>query len=439
MTKLYPVILCGGSGTRLWPASRLDRPKQFLKLIGAHSSFQETLLRVRDLATEQEIIIVTGAAMVDFVREQAEEIAVPIVILVEPEARDSAPAVACAAAYIETANPDAVALMLAADHHVGEAELFKDAARLATQAAAKGFIVTFGVRPTGPATGFGYIRPGAAIDADGVFKVAAFIEKPDLDLATAYVADGYLWNSGNFAFKASTMLSELEAFEPTIADAARRAVARAHDTGSCLELDRESFAGAARKSLDYAVMERTELAAVVPAVFSWSDLGAWDAIWGASPQDGHGNAAQGDVTLINCRGVLARSTAPFIGAIGVSDLMIVAEPDAVLVCRRDDAQAVKTLVDHLKANGRDLAQRHPVTESGGVERRVLSNATHAKVEMWRLRADASVCAPGAQIQVLQGAMTIGDRPLSQGDFVALKPEHRLTAIEPSTVLVTTFQ
>ncbi|MBI1683300.1 mannose-1-phosphate guanylyltransferase/mannose-6-phosphate isomerase [Caulobacter hibisci] len=438
MAKLFPVILCGGSGTRLWPASRLDRPKQFLKLLGRYSSFQETLLRVADLATEQQIIIVTGASMIEFVREQAREIDVPIVILVEPEARDSAPAVAAAAAYIEAVDPDAVALMLAADHHIGEVELFRDAARLAAQAAAKGFIVTFGVRPSGPATGFGYIRPGAAIDAEGVFKVAAFVEKPDLELAKTYVADGYLWNSGNFAFKASTMLSELEAFEPSIADAARATVAKAQDAGAYLQLDAESFAQAAKKSLDYAVMERTQLAAVVPAIFSWSDLGAWDAIWGASPQDGHGNAAQGDVTLINCRGVLARSTAPFIGAIGVSDLMIVAEPDAVLVCRRDDAQAVKTLVDHLKANGRDLAQRHPVSEAGGVERRTLSRSAENKVELWRFTAGASIEVSRGQIQVLSGRLTSEGGELGQGDFIALTASKTLSAQEPSTLLVTTF-
>ncbi|MDG2528792.1 mannose-1-phosphate guanylyltransferase/mannose-6-phosphate isomerase [Caulobacter endophyticus] len=441
MTKLYPVILCGGSGTRLWPASRLDRPKQFLKLLGPHSSFQETLLRVRDLADGQEIIIVTGAAMIDFVREQAREIDIPVVILVEPEARDSAPAVAAAAAYVEALDPDAVALMLAADHHVGEIELFKDAARLAAQAAGKGLIVTFGVRPTGPATGFGYIRPGAALDAEGVFKVAAFVEKPDLDLAKTYVGQGYLWNSGNFAFKASTMLAELDAFEPLIAEAAREAVAKAQRSdpdAACLRLDPASFARAPKKSLDYAVMERTGLAAVVPAAFSWSDLGAWDAIWGASPQDGHGNAAQGDVTLVDSRGVLARSTGPFVGAIGVSDLMIVAEPDAVLICRRDDAQAVKTLVDRLKANGRDLAQRHPVSEAGGIERRVLSHSAQASVEMWRFSAGAGVDAPGANIQVLQGRLRVQDRELGKGDFVALAPGQPLAALEPSTVLVTTF-
>ncbi len=441
MTKLYPVILCGGSGTRLWPASRLDRPKQFLKLLGPHSSFQETLLRVRDLADGQEIIIVTGAAMIDFVREQAREIETPVVILVEPEARDSAPAVAAAAAYVEALDPDAVALMLAADHHVGEVELFKDAARLAAQAAGKGLIVTFGVRPTGPATGFGYIRPGAALDAEGVFKVAAFVEKPDLDLAKTYVSQGYLWNSGNFAFKASTMLAELEAFEPSIARAAREAVAKAEraDTDeACLKLDAASFAAAPKKSLDYAVMERTSLAAVVPAAFSWSDLGAWDAIWGASPQDGHGNAAQGDVTLVDTRGVLARSTGPFVGAIGVSDLMIVAEPDAVLVCRRDDAQAVKTLVDRLKANGRDLAQRHPVSETAGVERRVLSKSARVSVEMWLLAPRAEVDLPGARIQVLQGQLRSDAGDLAPGDFAALAEGQSVTAFEPSTVLVTIF-
>ncbi|AYV45929.1 mannose-1-phosphate guanylyltransferase/mannose-6-phosphate isomerase [Caulobacter flavus] len=441
MTKLYPVILCGGSGTRLWPASRLDRPKQFLKLLGPHSSFQETLLRVRDLAAGQEIIIVTGAAMIDFVREQAREIETPVVVLLEPEARDSAPAVAAAAAYVEALDPDAVALMLAADHHVGEVELFKDAARLAAHAASKGLIVTFGVRPTGPATGFGYIRPGAALDAEGVFKVAAFVEKPDLDLAKTYVSQGYLWNSGNFAFKASTMLAELENFEPLIARAARDAVAkaeRADPDGLCLKLDPASFAQAPRKSLDYAIMERTHLAAVVPAAFSWSDLGAWDAIWGASPQDGHGNAAQGDVTLVDTRGVLARSTGPFVGAIGVSDLMIVAEPDAVLVCRRDDAQAVKTLVDRLKANGRDLAQRHPVSETAGLERRVLSKSAQVSVEMWRLAARTQVALPGARLQLLQGRVKAGDRELAPGDYAALAQDEAATALTPATVLVTLF-
>ncbi|MGR4865492.1 mannose-1-phosphate guanylyltransferase/mannose-6-phosphate isomerase [Caulobacter sp. LARHSG274] len=438
MTAIYPVILCGGSGTRLWPASRPDRPKQFLKLLGRYSSFQETLLRVSDLAEGREIIIVTGAAMADFVRRQADEIQASVVVLIEPEARDSAPAVAAAAAYVERRDPDGVVLMLAADHHVGEPEVFRDAARVAAAAAGQGLIVTFGVRPTGPATGFGYIRPGAPA-GEGVFRVAAFVEKPDLETARGYVADGYLWNSGNFAFQASVLLSELERFEPSIAEGARAALVDAVVGDGATRLDAAGFGRAAKISLDYAVMERTDKAAVAPAAFSWSDLGAWDAIWDASPQDVAGNAAQGDVTLIDTAGVLVRSTGPFVGVIGVSDLMIVAESDAVLVCRRDDAQAVKTLVDGLKANGRDLAHRHPVSIGGGVERQPLTRTDQASVEVWRFEAGASAILPAATVQVLEGALAGETDALAAGDRREWPAQAKVTARSPATVLVTTWR
>ncbi|EJL25384.1 mannose-1-phosphate guanylyltransferase [Caulobacter sp. AP07] len=437
MTAIYPVILCGGSGTRLWPASRADRPKQFLKLLGPHSSFQETLLRVRDLAEARDIIVVTGATMVDLVREQAEEIGASIMVLVEPQARNSAPAAAAAAVYVERLDPDGVMLMLAADHHVGEPEAFREASRVAAAAAGLGLIVTFGVRPTGPATGFGYIRPGAPA-GEGVFRVAAFVEKPDLETARRYVADGYLWNSGNFAFQAATLLGELRRFEPSVAEGARDAWAEAVAEPGVVRLDAAGFARAASISLDYAVMERTDMAAVVPAVFSWSDLGAWDAIWGASPQDGAGNAAQGDVTLVNTTGVLARSTGPFVGVIGVSDLMIVAELDAVLVCRRDDAQAVKLLVDGLKAKGRDLAQRHVSSVGDGVERQRLVQTDLASVEVWRFVVGASATLPPSTVQVLDGALT-GEATLAAGDHRDLAAQARVTAIQAATMLVTTWR
>ena len=436
MTAIYPVILCGGAGTRLWPASRPDRPKQFLKLLGPYSSFQETLLRVRDLAEGREVVIVTGLAMADFVRRQAAEIDTPIVVLVEPEARDSAPAVAAAAAYVESRDPDGVMLMLAADHHIGEPEVFRDAARLAVEAARRGLIVTFGVRPTGPATGFGYIRPGAEA-CDGVFRVAAFVEKPDLETARRYVADGYLWNSGNFAFQAATLMGELDRFEPSISAGARAALADAVIDGFEVRLDAAGFRTAAKTSLDYAVMERTDKAAVVPAAFSWSDLGAWDTIWEASARDADGNAAQGDVTLVGSTGVLARSSGPFIGAIGVSDLMIVVEADAVLVCRRDDAQAVKTLVDGLKAQGRDMVRRHPVSTGGGVERQTLTRTDQASVEVWRFEAGASATLPVSTIQVLEGALA-GEAVLATGDRKELEDQATVTASGPAAVLITTW-
>jgi mannose-1-phosphate guanylyltransferase len=438
LSAIYPVILCGGSGTRLWPASRVDRPKQFLKLLGRYSSFQETLLRVRDLAESREVVVVTGAAMADFVRRQAAEVETAVIVLIEPEARDSAPAVAAAAAYVETRDPDGVALMLAADHHVGEPEVFRDAARLACEAASLGLIVTFGVKPTGPATGFGYIQPGAPA-GNGVFRVAAFVEKPDLETAQRYVAEGYLWNSGNFAFRASVLLGELDRFEPTIAEGARAAVAGAVAEGDVLRLDADSFSRAKRISLDYAVMERTDKAAVAPAAFSWSDLGAWDAIWGASPHDGAGNAAQGDVTLIDTTGVLARSTGPFVGAIGVHDLMIVAEPDAVLVCRRDDAQAVKILVDGLKAKGRDVAHRHPTSIAGGVERQPVARTGQANVEIWRLEPGTSTRLPAASVQVLEGALLGEGRAWVVGDRVELEAQTEITASTSATLLITSWR
>jgi mannose-1-phosphate guanylyltransferase len=328
--------------------------------------------------------------------------------------------------------------MLAADHHVGEPEVFRDAARLACDAAGQGLIVTFGVKPTGPATGFGYIRPGAPA-ADGVFRVAAFVEKPDLETARRYVEDGYLWNSGNFAFQAKVLLGELEHFEPSVAEGGRAALVDAIDDDGMLRLDAVGFGRAVKISLDYAVMERTEKAAVAPAAFSWSDLGAWDAIWGALPQDGAGNAAQGDVTLVDTTGVLVRSTGPFVGVIGVSDLMIIAEPDAVLVCRRDAAQSVKTLVDGLKAKGRDLAHRHPTSIGGGVTRQPLTRTGQAEVEVWRLERGARAVLPVGSLQVLEGALTSEGGDWAAGDRRDLAAQTSVTAASPVTVLITIWR
>ncbi|WP_419253366.1 mannose-1-phosphate guanylyltransferase [Caulobacter sp. ErkDOM-YI] len=399
MSAIYPVILCGGSGTRLWPASRADQPKQFLKLIGDHSSFQDTVLRVASLPGRAEIVIVTGGAMVEFVLAQTAQIGVPVTVLVEPEARDSAPAVAVAAAYVQSRDPDGVALMLAADHYIAEPEIFGQAAVTAARAAAEGWIVTFGVKPTAPATGFGYIRPGDALLDGSVNSVAAFVEKPDRATAQAYVADGYLWNSGNFAFKADMLLGELDAFEPTVSAAARACITALKLEDGVARLDKAAFAGAAKISLDYAVMERTQKAAVVPAAFSWSDLGAWDAIWDAFPKDGGQNAVSGDVTLIDCERVLARSTGPFIGVIGLSDIVVVAEPDAILVCHRDASQAVKTLVDGLKRDGRAIASGR---DRGNSPRKVLTTTATTQVEQWTLKAGESVELPAGVVQVLDG-------------------------------------
>jgi mannose-1-phosphate guanylyltransferase len=432
------VILCGGSGTRLWPASRADRPKQFLKLIGERSSFQDTILRVMDLPHADEIVVVTGKAMADLVERQALELGVKLTVIIEPEARDSAPAIAAAAAYVQSRSPDGVMLMLAADHHIAEIEIFRNAALAAIEASKTGLIVTFGVQPTSPATGFGYIKPGAAL-AEGVMAVAAFVEKPDLATAQGYVAEGYYWNSGNFAFTAKTLLDELAAFEPAIRDGAIDSVAKGQRDGVRLLLDREAFGTTTKKSLDYAVMERTTRAAVAPAAFTWSDLGAWDAIWEASARDAEGNATTGDVQLINTKGVLVRSSGPFVGAIGVEDLLIVAESDALLVCRRDDAQSVKTLVDLLKADGRDIAHRHAVAISGGVERQPVASTDKAVVQLWRLEAGAEAELPAGSIQILGGELVGASETYGVGARLDLDAPTPVKATTAVSVMITTWR
>lgn len=426
---LYPVILCGGSGTRLWPSSRADRPKQFLKFWGERSTFQETLLRVRDLSGESPVIV-TGPSMLGFVREQAAELGVEIVVLVEPSARDSAPAVAAAAAYVEARDPDAVALMLAADHHVKDVAGFTASARVAAQAAARGLIATFGIRPDHPATGFGYIQPGEAV-MEGVFKVERFVEKPAFETAQAYVAQGYLWNSGNFAFQAKVLMAQFEAFEPSIATAARAAVGNAKAKDGVLLLDPASFEQARKISLDYAVMERTQLAAVVPAAFDWSDLGAWDAIWAASARDEAGNALHGDVALSDASNTLVRSSGPHVAVLGARDLIVVVEDDAVLIAARDRAQQVKGVVDALKADGRAIATHHRA------DRTVLAREGEASVEIWRMASGEKRVLPAAQVTVLEGAVGDGDGTVhGPGSRLDGEAARAVTAERASSLLLT---
>lgn len=342
---LHPVVLCGGSGTRLWPASRPGRPKQFLPLTGANSSFQETLLRLRDLRAERPVIV-TGPAMAEEAAAQAQAVGVEPVLLIEPEPRNSGPAAAAAAAYVKGVDPDGIVLLLAADHHVGEPEKFCKAAQLAARAAEDGRIVTFGVKPDRPATGYGYIQPGEPL-GDGVFAVQAFVEKPDLETAQRYLSEGRLWNSGNFCFRADVLLWEMAAFEPAMAQAARAAVDGARGDGAAIRLSPEAFAQAPAKSIDYAVMEHTRRAAVVLADFSWSDLGAWPAIREAGEADGNGNVVAGEVRLVDVKDSLIRTDGPLVAAIGVEGLAIVVDGGNVLVCPLERAEEVKKLVEQL--------------------------------------------------------------------------------------------
>jgi mannose-1-phosphate guanylyltransferase/mannose-6-phosphate isomerase len=351
--------MCGGAGTRLWPVSRESMPKQFVPLVGDRSTFQQTLMRIADGALFARPIVITSTDFRFIVAEQLREIGIAADIVLEPMRRDSGPAVAVAAVLAERRDPQAAVLVLAADHVVRRPEKFIEACRDAAAAAAKGRIVTFGIPPTSPATGYGYIRPGANLNGAATLSVEAFVEKPDAATAARYVAENYLWNSGNFVFRADVMLDEITRFEPAMAEAAHAAVAELTQDLDFLRLAPEPFARAPKKSIDYAVMERTKLAAVVQADMGWSDVGSWDAVWDNLEHDAAGNAVSGQAMVLDSRNSLVRSDdGVFTAVIGIDNAIVITTGDAVLVASRDKAEEVKTLVEQLKRENRREAVEH---------------------------------------------------------------------------------
>lgn len=355
-SPIIPILLAGGAGTRLWPVSRDALPKQFLPLVGDKSTYQETLLRVKDPMFGPPIVI-TGPNFHFFARRQAEAIGIDVTVVIEPLRRDSGPAIAAATAVARQRDPEAVVLALAADHIILDPEAFRATCRAGRQAAEAGAIVTFGIKPTEPKTSYGYILPGAPL-AGGACKVERFVEKPDAATAARYVLDGYLWNSGNFLFRADVLLSELQRLEPEMAEAIETATAKTTNDLGFLRLDPEAFARAPQKSIDYAVMEKTDRAAVVEGAFRWSDIGSWDALFDITPRDAEGNVVQGPVVTMDTRNCVVHSDQRLTAVVGVEDLVVVSTTDAVMVVPRARAQEVKDLVAKLKADKRPEATEH---------------------------------------------------------------------------------
>ncbi|MBA4794635.1 MAG: AGE family epimerase/isomerase [Phenylobacterium sp.] len=351
---VYPVIMCGGSGTRLWPESTPTRPKQFLPLVGERSMFQDTVLRVAGLAEGGQVVVVAGAAHADLIASQLSATGVEAAVLLEPEPRDSAPAMAAACAWIEARDASGVAVVVAADHHIPDGEAFRAAAGLAIEAARDGRIVTLGVSPTAPSTAYGYISPGAELGP--VRQVAAFVEKPDAATAERYIAEGYLWNSGNFVVAAGVLMAELDRFAPEIAAAARDSIESSSVAGCgrpATELA-PAFRNAPKISIDYAVMEKTDRAAVLPVSFAWSDLGAWDAVWSVGAQDASGNVVSGDGLLVDVEGSLVRAGDGMgVAVIGLSNIAVIADRGRVLVSSLGATQKVKAAAERFGVRATD--------------------------------------------------------------------------------------
>lgn len=355
--RIIPLIMCGGAGTRLWPASREGRPKQFLRLFGSHSTFQETMLRVSDAGLFVRPIVITNAAYRFMVLEQLNEIGLEADILLEPARRDSGPAIATGAAFALTRDADAIVLALAADHVVRDPAAFVDACRKALSVANAGRIVTFGVLPERPATEYGYIRPGDVVSGD-VRKVAKFVEKPDPVTAAKYVADGYLWNCGNFMFRAQMLLDEYRSVDADSVSTLVEAVSSAgHDLGF-VTLPLESFGKATPISIDYAVMEKTMQAAVIPVACGWSDVGSWHAVWELSDKDEHGNVSQGLTVFEDSRNCNVSTDKALVALEGVDDLVVVATQDAILVSRQNDPNGLKRLVGKLRTVAPQVTEDH---------------------------------------------------------------------------------
>ncbi len=356
--------MCGGGGARLWPSSRPGRPKQFLRLLGERSLFQETIQRLAGVPGLTDPVVVAGVGHQSQIAEQLAEIGQSATLLLEPTPRDSGPAVAAAAQHVFERHPDAVVVVLASDHHIPDVEAFRAAIFEAVEVARAGHVVVLGVQPDAPSSAYGYIRPGELLATQGRGRrVDRFVEKPDAPTARRYLSEGCLWNSGNFVAPARLLIEEFEAYCPQIMGPVRSALAEAAELNGVRRLS-ETFAQAAKTSFDYAVMEKTSRAAVLPVDFVWSDLGAWDAVWAAGERNVEANSVSGSAVLIDTNGAVVRAAqGMMVSTVGVKNLAVIVERDAVLVCALDAAQSVKTVVEQI--NERSWAPAEPPRAGSG--------------------------------------------------------------------------
>ena len=446
MPAIYPVILSGGVGTRLWPLSRSLYPKQLLALAGDRTLIQDTALRARGKDFAPPLIVCNQEHRFLIAEQMRQAGVTPLGILLEPVGRNTAPAATVAAPDDRGKDPDGTLLLLPADHAVTDRAAFADARESGWPGGRQDdHLVTFGIEAARPETGYGYVRRGKPLsDSAHVFSVARFVEKPDIATAKGYVDSGdYYWNSGMFAFRADAFLKEMERLAPDILGHCRAALAEGRKDLDFFRLAEKPFSECRSISIDYAVMEHTGKAAIVPTQMGWSDIGAWDSLWAISGKDEAGNVTRGDVLTQDVRNTYMRSEGPMIAAVGVDDLVVVATKDAVLVSHKDKAQDVKKIVDRLNSAGRELHITHSKVfrpwgayeslDSGSsfqVKRITVSPGAKLSLQMHHKRAEHWIVVSGT------AQVTCGDKvfPLKQNEstYIPLGSKHRLenTGSEP---------
>lgn len=432
---MIPVILSGGSGTRLWPYSRSLFPKQFLPLVGEETLLQQTLQRLNSSLADAPAILVCNQDHRFMAAEQLRAIDhKPLAILLEPFARNTAPAIALAALQILSQGQDEVMLALPADHEISQHQAFHQAIEQAQKAAEQGHLVTFGIVPTHAETGYGYIRSSG----DGIVRqVAEFVEKPDLATAQDYLASGqYFWNSGMFAFKASVLIQELKLHAPEMLEACEKALANKITDLDFVRIDSDAFAHCPSDSIDYAVMEKTERAVVIGLDAGWSDVGSWSALWDITEKDAQGNATKGDVLIEKSQNNYIQSEHKLIAALGVENLVIVETDDAILVANKDQVQDVKTIVQQLDQLQRvETKQHRKVYRPWGyydsidtgdrfqVKRIVVNPGQRLSLQMHHHRAEHWVVVSGTALVTRNGEEVLLSE--NQSTFIPLGVKHRL--------------
>ncbi|WP_323143972.1 mannose-1-phosphate guanylyltransferase/mannose-6-phosphate isomerase [Massilia phyllosphaerae] len=437
--KIYPVILSGGAGTRLWPLSRAVMPKQLLPLVTDKTMLQETALRVRGWPDVMAPLVVCGNEHRFLVAEQLRDIGItPHGILLEPAGRNTAPAVAAAAQFLKAQDPDAVMLVLPADHVIEKNEAFRVAVERAYRLVQDGSLATFGIVPGAPETGYGYIKRGEPLaGCDDCYKIERFVEKPDRGTAEGFVADGgFYWNSGMFMFRADRFLAEIAQHAPQIAGAVEGAVRDAYRDLDFCRLDEAAFSASPSDSIDYAVMEHTRDGVVVSADIGWSDVGSWSALADVQAKDANGNVQRGDVYLDNTSNTLVRAESRIVAVVGVQDLVVVETNDAVLVAHKDQVQRVKNVVDHLKVQARTEHLHHTRVyrpwgyyegiDSGDrfqVKRITVKPGEKLSLQMHHHRAEHWIVVSGT------ARVTCGDKTIllaeNESTYIPLGTTHRL--------------